>query len=83
MATVYENINTFQNDIGKNDLREKIFNPLIIQHNNMCLDITNFDDRINLTEASIHDIVEKLDAILARLDALETPADPETPPVAE
>lgn len=52
MKNIYENINTFSDEIYKSDLREKILNPLIVQHNNMGLDITNLDTRVDKIEAN-------------------------------
>lgn len=51
MENIYNNINTFSDEIYKSDLREKILNPLIVQHNHMSLDITNLDTRVETLEA--------------------------------
>lgn len=50
MNNTYENINTFSDDIYKSDLREKILNPLIVQHNSMGLDLYNNHARIKALE---------------------------------
>lgn len=50
MNNTYENINTFSDDIYKSDLREKILNPMIVQHNSMGLDLFNNAARIKALE---------------------------------